>query len=203
MIPAAEHRDSELQTRDMWVKVAAGGAEQHHQGRPLSWRLVTWKRIKTDEGGKSEGKAKVPSTCALPKEDRKETSGPVEVCENCFLYWALRTLSTLITLNQKPSLFVDLTHAGESPVEPFIPTRSLMGSRHYTGLCTFKLTVTPNGPSLQRGQGYSHFCSFQRVFSHCQPVTRSPIKVFLYFSHYNRVWSALMFHLNTSLMLMI
>lgn len=48
------------QTRERWVEVAAAGAEQHHQGRPLSWRLVTWTRIKTDEGGKSEGKAKVP-----------------------------------------------------------------------------------------------------------------------------------------------
>lgn len=68
----------------MWVEVAAGGLSSTI--RAAHFRLVTWKLIKTDEGGKSEGKAKVPSTCALPKEDRKETSGPVEVCENCFLY---------------------------------------------------------------------------------------------------------------------
>lgn len=88
MIPAAEHRDSELQTsvckhgRCGWR--SRGGLSSTI--RAAHFRLVTWKLIKTDEGGKSEGKAKVPSTCALPKEDRKETSGPVEVCENCFLY---------------------------------------------------------------------------------------------------------------------
>lgn len=181
----------------MWVEVAAAGAEQHHQGRPLSWRLVTWKRIKTDEGGKSEGKAKVPSTCALPKEDRKETSGPVEVCENCFLYWPVCPVCLWI-----------LVMLADHPWYLSYPP-DLWWAHAITLVCVlvsfFKLTVTPNGPSLQWGQGYSHFCSFQRIFihCHCQPVTRSPIKVFLYFSHYNRVWSALMFHLNTSLMLLI
>lgn len=68
MIPAAEHRDSELQTREMWVKVAAGGLSSTI--RDAHFRDALSRGLRQTR----VGKVKVKQKCLQPALYQKKTA---------------------------------------------------------------------------------------------------------------------------------
>lgn len=70
MIPAAEHRDSELQTREMWVKVAAGGLSSTIGAAHFRDALSRGNGLRQTR----VGKVKVKQKCLQPALYQKKTA---------------------------------------------------------------------------------------------------------------------------------